>query len=30
MAHCLISDVSPEQFSAIVRQLESGLAERSS
>ena len=30
MAHCLISDVNPEQFSAIVRQLESGLAERPS
>jgi anti-sigma factor RsiW len=30
MAHCLISDLNPEQFSAIVRQLESGFAERPS
>jgi anti-sigma factor RsiW len=30
MAHCLISDVNPEQFSAIVRRLESDFAERPS
>jgi anti-sigma factor RsiW len=30
MAHCVISDVSPEQFSAIVRQLESSVAVRPS